>query len=57
LFERPLAGLIIFSTLFPLAINAWGEGAKPEATTAAKAEGKPEVKPVTSLEDIKNLLE
>jgi hypothetical protein len=47
--------LAIFLT-FTSAMNAGGQEAKPEATPAAKAEAKAEAKPVTSLEDIKNLL-
>jgi hypothetical protein len=51
-----LAVLMIFSTLSWSAMNAEAEEAKPEATPTAKAEGRGEAKPVTSLEDIKNLL-
>lgn len=56
LFRLALAVFIIFSTPFPLTMNAGGEEAKPEATPAVKVRVKPEAKPVTSLEDIKNLL-
>jgi len=49
------AGLGIFLA-FTSAMNAAGQEAKPEAAPAPKAEGKPEAKPITSLEDIKNLL-
>jgi len=43
-------------TMFTFVIRGGAEETKPESTPAAKAEGKPEAKPVTSLEDIKNLL-
>jgi hypothetical protein len=50
------AVLMIFSTPVWVPANAGAEEAKPEATPVAKTEGKTEAKPVTSLEDIKNLL-
>jgi len=37
-------------------MNAVGEEAKPQTTPEAKGEGKSEAKPITSLENIKNLL-
>ena len=43
-------------TMFTFVIRGGAEETKPESTPAAKAEVKPEAKPVTSLEDIKNLL-
>jgi len=43
-------------TVFTFVIRVGAQETKPESTPAAKAEVKPEAKPVTSLEDIKNLL-
>ena len=47
-----LAAWMISSTLLASPMNAGGQESKPESAPAAKAEAKP----VTSLEDIKNLL-
>ena len=43
-------------TVFTFVIRVGAQETKPESAPAAQAEVKPEAKPVTSLEDIKNLL-
>ena len=56
-FGPPLAfWIILMTSLFPLAMDARAQDSKPEASPATQAGGKPEAKPITSLEDIKNLL-
>ena len=55
--KKGLLGLsLAVLTMFTFVIRGGAEETKPESTPAAKAEVKPEAKPVTSLEDIKNLL-
>jgi hypothetical protein len=55
--KKGLLGMSLAAlTMFTFVIRGGAEETKPESTPAAKAEVKPEAKPVTSLEDIKNLL-
>ena len=54
---RKFSGLALaFFMMFAVVVNAGGEETKPQATPEVKGEVKTEAKPVTSLEDIKNLL-
>jgi hypothetical protein len=54
---RKFSGLALaFFMMFAVVVNAGGEETKPQATPEVKGEVKPEAKPVTSLEDIKNLM-